>query len=496
MKFVDLVQDQNVHVNLKYLNSDVQIEHITCDSREIKPGWAFAAIKGHQSDGTKFIPEALAAGAAAVFCDHDIVLPLDIPNALLYDSRNTIALLARNLYDKPDLKLAMIGVTGTNGKTTTTTIIRQLMHLSMQKCGLIGGVVNISGNQETTSKLTTPDGPTFYRLLKASVDAGDTMVAVEVSSHSLMLSRVYGACFQVGIFTNLTQDHLDFHCDMESYFQAKIKLFLQCKTGLINIDDPFGNRILANGNYLSYGLDKSATYRASNLVFQPNYTVFNLTTPIGSWVVKSPLFGMFNVYNLLAALASLAESDFDLNDLLRLVPKITGAPGRLEQVNCGQPFKVIIDYAHTPDAIEKLMVEGRRILANSNGRLHVLFGCGGDRDRGKRPLMARTVADGSDVIWHTSDNSRWENPEAIMDDGECGILKEIKEDKNCYHRIADRSAAIAAAVNDCRPGDLLLLVGKGHEAYQEIMGIRHAYSDKETVRAALMSLNIIDKYRK
>jgi UDP-N-acetylmuramoyl-L-alanyl-D-glutamate--2,6-diaminopimelate ligase len=396
-----------------------------------------------------------------------------------------MALLARRLYGEPDLALALIGVTGTNGKTTTTTLMRQLLRGAGLGCGLMGTVMNAAGDWEETAALTTPESPVVYRWLKTSADAGDAAVAMEVSSHSVAQDRVFGARFRVGLFTNLTQDHLDFHGDMESYFQAKARLFLQCAKGLANADDPFGRRLLAaHAGLLSYAVDREAHYRALDLALTPTGTRFRLATPAGDREVRSPLLGRFNVYNLLAALAALREAGFDLDRLLEAVPGVTGAPGRLDRVDRGQPFGVLVDYAHTPDALEKLLAEGRRLLP-PGGRLHVLFGCGGERDRTKRPIMARAVAGSADVIWHTSDNARREDPERILDDGAEGIPEPLRRDPARYHRITDRALAVAAAVAACRPGDLLLVAGKGHEPYMDLMGIKHPYSDREAVEAVL-----------
>jgi UDP-N-acetylmuramoyl-L-alanyl-D-glutamate--2,6-diaminopimelate ligase len=490
MKFIDWMRDEDVRGADRPPAGEAQVEHITCDSREVKPGWAFVALKGEKVDGAAFVPAVLEQGAAAILSDRELPLPAQVPFARLGDGRRTMALLARKLYGEPDQALALIGVTGTNGKTTTTTLIRQLLRLSGRGCGLMGSVLNAAGDREEAALLTTPESPVFYRWLKDSVDAGDAAVAVEVSSHSLMLARVHGAGFKVGLFTNLTQDHLDFHLDMESYFQAKARLFLQCGRGLVNADDPYGRRLLAaDDGLLSYAVDSPADYRITDLALSPTGTSFRLATPGGAWTVASPLLGRFNAYNLLAALAALAEAGFDLEPLLAALPGVTGAPGRLDRVDCGQPFGVLVDYAHTPDALEKLLTEGKRLLP-PGGRLHVLFGCGGSRDRSKRPIMARTVAAGADVIWHTSDNTRYEEPEPIMDDGAEGIPEALRLDPARYHRITDRALAVAAAIADCRPGDLLLLAGKGHEPYQDVMGVKHPYSDRAAVEAALQGREI------
>ena len=269
-----------------------------------------------------------------------------------------------------------------------------------------------------------------------------------------------------------------------SGFEAKARLRTQSDRFLVNVDDPCGRRLLEGGRCWGYALDCEADYRVTDLVLGPTGTRFRLRCLQGDFAVDSPLLGRFNAYNLLAALAACAEAGFDLNRLVPAVAKVTGAPGRLERVDCGQPFGVMVDYAHTPDALEKLLTEGRRLLP-VGGRLHVLFGCGGDRDRTKRPLMAAAVAAGADVLWHTSDNPRTEDPELILDDAAPGIPEALRRDPARYHRNADRRKSVGQALADCRPGDLLLLAGKGHEPYQEIHGVKHPYSDRSAVEAAL-----------
>jgi len=464
---------------------DVEVVDLTSDSREVGPGWVFLALKGEKADGASFVPQALAQGACAVISDG----PEDVPEGVamctfLADPRLRMAEMARRVHGTPDEHLALIGVTGTNGKTTTSTLIRQLLRGAGIGCGLIGTVLNAAGDLQEEAIRTTPESPTFYRWLRRSVDAGDAASAVEVSSHALCLGRVHGALFKVGVFTNLTQDHLDYHGTLEAYFDAKALLRNQSGRFLVNADDPYGRRLLEGGRCWSYAIDHEADYRLTDLVLGPTGTRFTLHGLQGTFPVDSPLLGRFNAYNLLAALAACAEAGFDLNLLVPVVPQVTGAPGRLERVDCGQPFGVMVDYAHTPDALEKLLAEGRRLLPQ-DGRLHVLFGCGGDRDRAKRPLMAAAVAAGADVLWHTSDNPRTEDPERILDDAAPGIPESIRGNAARYHRNADRRAAVAQALADCRPGDLLLLAGKGHEPYQEIHGVKYPYSDRSAVEAVL-----------
>ncbi|HEY3400016.1 MAG TPA: UDP-N-acetylmuramoyl-L-alanyl-D-glutamate--2,6-diaminopimelate ligase [Geothrix sp.] len=467
---------------------DVEVLDLTSDSREVGPDWAFLALKGEQTDGAAFVPQALKQGACAVISASVVNAPEPIATCTFTgDPRLQMAELARRLHGAPDERLALIGVTGTNGKTTTTTIIRQLLRGAGIGCGLVGTVLNAAGEMEEEAVRTTPESPAFYRWLRRSLDAGDAASAVEVSSHALCLGRVHGARFKVGVFTNLTQDHLDYHGTLEAYFEAKHRLVAQCDRFLVNADDPWGRGLLEREGHVSYAVDRPACYRAHGLELGPTGTRFTLHSAKGSWEVQSPLLGRFNVYNLLAALAACAEAGFDLDRLVPAVPKVTGAPGRLERVDCGQPFGVMVDYAHTPDALEKLLAEGRRLLP-PGGRLHVLFGCGGDRDRAKRPLMAAAVAAGADVLWHTSDNPRTEDPERILDDAAPGVPEVLRMDRARYHRNADRRETVRQALADCRPGDLLLLAGKGHEPYQEIHGVKHLYSDRAAVEAALGAL--------
>ncbi|HWQ10597.1 MAG TPA: UDP-N-acetylmuramoyl-L-alanyl-D-glutamate--2,6-diaminopimelate ligase, partial [Holophaga sp.] len=363
---------------------DVRIDGLACDSREILPGWCFVALKGEKADGADHVLKALQSGAVAILADRDLPVPEGVPFARLDHPREDMALAARLVYGCPDLAFPVIAVTGTNGKTTTTTLLRQLFRGAEKGCGLIGTVFNAAGDEEVEAIRTSPESPVFYRWLRRSLDAGDAALAIEASSHALCMARLHGARFKLGVFTNLTQDHLDYHGDMASYFQAKARLFLQTDRGLVNADDPYGKRLLAerpgDAVFRSYGIDDEADYRAEDLQLSPVGTRFRLRTPGGTWTVDSPLLGRFNVYSLLAALAAVAEAGFELDGFLKAVPGLAGAPGRLDRVDCGQPYGVMVDYAHTPDALEKLLAEGRRLLA-PGGRLHVLFGCGGDRDR-------------------------------------------------------------------------------------------------------------------
>ena len=461
---------------------DLDVVDLSCDSQEIQPGWAFVALKGEKTDGVAFIPQALERGATTILSESPAQVPEGIAFARLTEGRFTMGHLAKRLQGDPDESLILIGVTGTNGKTTTTTLIRQILRGAGIGCGLVGTVLNAAGDLEEEAVRTTPESPSFYRWLHRSVEVGDQASAVEVSSIGLDRGRVAGARFKVGVFTNLTQDHLDYHGTMEAYFAAKRKLADQCARMLVNADDAHGRRWLEEAGHVSYAIDRPACYRASGLDLGPTGTRFILHSALGRWPIESPLLGRFNAYNLLAALAACVEAGFDLDALLPAVKGVTGAPGRLERVDCGQLFGVMVDYAHTPDALEKLIEEGKRLLS-PGGRLHVLFGCGGERDRTKRPLMAEAVAKGADVIWLTSDNPRNEDPEHILDDAEPGIPEPIQKDATRFHRNADRAEMVREALRDCRSGDLLLLAGKGHEPYQEVGGRKIQYSDRSAVES-------------
>jgi len=463
---------------------DLEVHDLTCDSREARAGWGFVALRGERTDGHTFVPKVLEAGGQVIFSEDALPLPLGCGGAVLTNPRRDMAHLARKVYDAPDEALALIGVTGTNGKTTTTMLIRQLLLAQGMGCGLVGTVELAAGSHREEATRTSPESPVFFRWIRRAVAAGDAAMAVEVSSHALCLDRVHGARFKVGLFTNLTQDHLDYHGTLEAYFQAKAGLFDQCERGLVNADDAYGRRLIETRGLRSYAIDVPADYRAESLNLSPTGTRFTLCSPQGSFAISSPLLGRFNAYNLLSALAALGEAGFDLEALAQAAPQVKGAPGRLERVDVGQAFGVMVDYAHTPDALEKLLAAGKDLLP-PGGRLHVLFGCGGDRDRGKRPLMAAAVAAGADVIWHSSDNTRTEDPERILDDGAQGIPEAVRRDPDRYHRIADRALAVEAALKACRKGDLLLLAGKGHEPYQDVMGIKHPYSDRAAVETLL-----------
>ncbi|HZU52665.1 MAG TPA: Mur ligase family protein, partial [Holophagaceae bacterium] len=323
MKFSELIKGLDIR---GVQGPDVEVVDLSCDSREIKPGWAFVALKGEKVDGVSFVPQVAGQGASAIFSESPMEAPTGLAWARLEEGRFTMGRLAKRVHGDPDENLALIGVTGTNGKTTTTTIIRQLLRGAGIGCGLVGTVLNAAGDVEEEAVRTTPESPSFYRWLRRSVEAGDQASAVEVSSIGLDLGRVAGAKFKVGVFTNLTQDHLDFHGTMEAYFESKKRLIAQCDRFLVNADDPYGRALLAEGRFLGYGIEHGADYHATDLDLGPTGTRFALHAPSGIWPVESPLLGRFNAYNLLAALAACAEAGFDIAGLLPAIAGVRGAP--------------------------------------------------------------------------------------------------------------------------------------------------------------------------
>jgi UDP-N-acetylmuramoyl-L-alanyl-D-glutamate--2,6-diaminopimelate ligase len=478
LKLSDLVK--GLHVENPKQTLDPTILGITHDSRKVNKGFLFVSLKGQSFNGNQFIAQAIEKGCVGVISEDEVSVPPEIVLLVIKNLRSIMAQLAKRFYSCPDQSLKLIGVTGTNGKTTTTTLVQQLLTLSGYSCGLIGTVENIVGGVSMDSIRTTPESTDFFSFLRQSCDTGDHYVSTEVSSIGLEMSRVEGAQFAVGAFTNLTHDHLDFHKDMESYFNSKAKLMQQSNKFIINVDDPYVQRLKTSRSALTLGMDSNADYHISGLCLSPTDTEFHFRTPKGSYFFRSPLLGRFNVYNLAFALAIYSELGLEIGRLQPVLDRLVGAKGRFERIKTpsNQTFGVLVDYAHTPDALEKICTEGKKLIL-SGSRLHVLFGCGGNRDKTKRSEMARIVSNHADVIWHTSDNPRDEDIESILDDAAAGLSSVIINNASSYHRIPDRSQAVEFAINDLRHGDLLILAGKGHENYQEIKGVKYPYNDKD-----------------
>lgn len=468
----------------------IPVKGLHYDSRQVQPGFIFVCIKGFQADGHNFIKDALLRGAAGVVLQEEVTLPPGVAWARVRDSREALAKMAARFYGYPSEQLFLCGVTGTNGKTTTTHLIETIMRASGQKTGLIGTVWNKIGEQVLPVAHTTPESLDLQAMLREMVDAGVRAVAMEVSSHGLVLQRVASCQFDAAVFTNLTQDHLDFHQTMEQYLEAKSLLFKGLGRGrskkrpcygVVNLDDPAGREIAHRTAVpvVTYGIKEPAMIRAEDVRLQPRSSAFTLAWGKRKLPINLPLAGEFNVYNSLAAVAVGLEEGIDPELIKGALEQVKGVPGRFEQVDAGQQFTVIVDYAHTPDGLENVLQTARAI---KQGRLITVFGCGGDRDAGKRPEMGRIAGELSDLCVITSDNPRSEDPEQIARQIEAGI-KEVAGAS--YTLLIDRRQAIAWALHEAREGDLVVIAGKGHETYQIVGDRRFPFDDRQVAREIL-----------
>ena len=468
-----------------------EIKGITCDSRQVRPGFLFVAVKGFTSDGHEYIGQAVRQGAAAVIAEREVELFTETDWALVADTRRVLALLAARFYGHPSSKMKMVGVTGTNGKTTTTNLVASVLDAAGQKVGLIGTIHNRIGEKILPVTHTTPESADLQHLLARMAGEGVETCVMEVSSHALALHRVEGCEFDVAIFTNLTQDHLDFHRDMEGYLDAKLKLFSSLaapgghktkKDAVINADDPFAGRFIkaTGGTVHTYGIHDFADVRAEDIQVFASGVRFTVRGKWGCWPLALKLTGMFNVYNALGAFTALAAMGVPPETIKDVLENTAGVPGRFELVNAGQDFSVIVDYAHTPDGLENILKTARQI---AKGRLITVFGCGGDRDRTKRPLMGGIAAGYSDFSILTSDNPRTEDPITILRQIEEGVR--AAAGKGGYAVEPDRRTAIRLAVGMAHRGDVVVIAGKGHEDYQIIGTQKFPFDDRLEAAAAL-----------
>ena len=459
---------------------DKQVTSICYDSRRADSGSLFVAIRGERVDGHDFIAEAVDRGAVGVVCQKEVASHR-VASVVVDDSRAALARLAATFYGEPSRKLRMIGVTGTNGKTTTTFLIKHLLQRANQKTGLIGTVSYEIGERVLPAYRTTPESLELQELLAQCVDAGCAGVVMEVSSHALAQDRASEIDFDVAVFTNLTQDHLDFHHGMKDYFEAKSRLFegvrsgrKKSRVGIVNVDDPYGQQLIARfGKELSivtYGMGARAEFRASNFKVEMSGTSYQLDTRDKSYLVRLPLIGRFNIYNSLAALASVHALGVDVRSSVLALSRAPQVPGRLEAVPAKRQFQVFVDYAHTDDALLNVLRTCRDLNPN---RLVLVFGCGGDRDRAKRALMGAAADQYADYAIITSDNPRTEDPEAIIRQIEAGFRH------GRYEKIVDRRAAISRAISMAGPRDIVLIAGKGHEKYQEFGHCTVPFDDVE-----------------
>ncbi len=448
-----------------------EITGLAYDSRAVAPGDLFFCVSGFRSDGHAFAPQALAAGAAALVTERP--LGLGVPELIVPSVRAAMAPMASRFYGEPSHELAVVGVTGTNGKTTSAYLIRALLESCGRQCGLLGTVKSVIGGEDRAVERTTPEAIDLQADLRAMLDGGDVACAIEVSSHALELGRADATSFAAALFTNLTQDHLDFHPTMEDYFLAKRRLFLPPAgpapgVSVVNTGDPYGRRLAEElGEVLSFAVDGPAEYSASELECSFEGCRLRLRTPAGEHRLQLPMPGRFNVANALGALAVAHALGCPLEQLLEALERGVRVPGRFEPVDEGQDFAVIVDYAHTPDSLENVLCAAADLL-DGDARLICVFGAGGDRDRGKRPLMGRAAAELADVVVVTSDNPRSEDPEAIITEIFTGI-DDAGSRRNGYtaNAVTDRREAIALALSDAREGDIVVIAGKGHEQGQE-----------------------------
>lgn len=474
MKLSQLTEDINI-VRLE-AEPELEVSGISYDSRKVKRGDAFVAISGFETDGYKYIPSAIANGAAVIICDR--APQEDIPYVLVEDCRYALAIMSKNYFGAPAESMKVIGITGTNGKTTTTYLLKHLLeHTLGAKVGLVGTNGNMIGDEFIHTERTTPESFELQQLFREMADAGCTHVVMEVSSHSLVLNRVAGIRFAVGAFTNLTQDHLDFHHTMQAYAEAKAKLFGVCGVGCINADDAWSGVMTkdAKCDILRYSADgKDAELTAKNIKFMPSAVEFRARFKGESADVRLAIPGKFSVYNALNTIAIGLALGISLADCAEAMSSAHGVKGRMEVVPTDGDYTVLIDYAHTPDALENAL---KALKAVTKARVVVLFGCGGDRDRTKRPIMGGIAADNADFVIVTSDNPRTEEPQAIVDEILCGL-----EGKSTPHiAICDRVEAIKWAIDNHRPNDVILLAGKGHEDYQVVGHEKHHMDEREIV---------------
>ena len=474
MKLQELLK--NVAVLESTAAGNTEIREVRYDSRAVQPGDLFVAIRGYATDGHKYIAKALEQGAAAVVCEE---APEGAPAVVVENSRRALAEIAANRFDHPADSMVMLGVTGTNGKTTTTYLVKHMLEDAGHKVGLIGTNQNLIGEEVIETERTTPESYELHALFARMRDAGCTHVIMEVSSHSLVLDRVHGIPFAVGAFTNLTQDHLDFHKTMEQYRKAKAMLFSISDKGVINLDDNAAQAMLADAKCpcLTFSCEKDAAdLTAKNIHLYADGVEFVATTKGELARVKLPIPGHFSVENALAALGIVLQIGMSLSDAAHSLATATGVKGRVEVVPTDTDYTVLIDYAHTPDGVENVL---RAVRGFAKGRVIALFGCGGDRDRTKRPKMGKIAADLADFCVVTSDNPRTEDPKAIIDD----ILEGMKDTKTPMQVIVDRSEAIHWALAHAKKDDVIVLMGKGHETYQEVNHVKHHMDEREIVAA-------------
>lgn len=470
-------------------NINIEINNLKVDSRNVEQDDLFICLPGFVSDGHEYAQKAIDNGAVAVMCERE--LSVEVPQIIVKDVRFAMAVLSDKFYNHPSTRLNVIGVTGTNGKTTTTHLIDKILTDQQHITGLIGTIKMKIGEEVLSVKNTTPDAIELHKNLDKMINVRSDYAIMEVSSHALNMGRVRGIDFNIAVFTNLTQDHLDYHETMDKYREAKGLLFSQLgnmygkstKFAVLNADDiasQYFNKITA-AQIITYGIDNEADVRASNLLITGRGTSFKLDSFKGSIDINLKMIGKFNVYNMLAAITVSLIENIPLEKIKKSIEDIVGVDGRFELVSLNQNFTVIVDYAHTPDGLENVLNAIKEFVS---GKIYCVFGAGGDRDKTKRPLMGKIAIENSDVVIVTSDNPRSDNPEEIIKDIVVGI-GESKNKQSKYITITDRRKAIEYAINNADKNDVVIIAGKGHETYQILHDKIIHFDDREVAREAI-----------
>ena len=503
MKLGDLLTVMGLNMIIPPVRLEQDVKEIVYDSRKVTPGSLFVAIRGFRLDGHEFIGQAVNKGAIAIIAERDGIVEEGIPVEVIRvpDSRVALARIAAAYYRNPSQKLKLIGITGTKGKTTTSYLVKSIIEAAGHKSGLIGTIDHRVVDKVYPALNTTPESLDIQKLLREMVDAGCGYCVMEVSSHSLALGRTTDCVFETAVFTNLKQDHLDFHHDMKSYFHAKLRLFTGLasdKAVVVNTDEPRSQDIIlqTNAMVMTFGMSEQSDIHPMAAIGQNiNGLSFSVCTPQGVLSVNSSLVGKYNVYNILAAIGVGVSLGFNLKNIAQGIEIMKAVPGRMEKVDQGQQFGVVVDYAHTEDSLRQLLDAVREM---ARGMVITLFGCGGDRDKSKRPKMGAVAIESSDVCIVTSDNPRSEDPLAIINEIETGMTalgRKIEageafpvavSGRKPYYIIPDRREAISVAIRMAQPGDVVVLAGKGHEDYQIIGERRVHFDDREIAREEIL----------
>lgn len=487
MKLAEILSSIDFYETAGPIDENLEISNMEVDSRDVTPNSLFVCIKGQTVDGHDFAAQAADKGAVALLAEKKIETAL--PLIIVKDTSRALAMIGAHFYHYPTGELPLIGITGTNGKTTVSYLLESIFNKHSKKTGVIGTIQMKIGNHAYPVQNTTPHALFLQKTFHDMRNQGVEQAIMEVSSHALDQGRVYGCDYDIAVFTNLSQDHLDYHKDMDDYLRAKSLLFSQLgnsyskkkkKYAVINADDDSCELLMKSTaqQVLTYACENDADITADNIALHAGGTTFRLSTPVGETTINSRLIGLFNVYNMLAACGAAVASKVPLAHIKSALEEIPGVNGRFEPVDCGQNFTVIVDYAHTPDSLENVLLTAKEF---AKGDVYVVVGCGGDRDRSKRPLMAQIAVKYGDHVLFTSDNPRTEDPEAILSDMVAGV----KDSPAIYEVVVSRDQAISEAINRAKKDDVILIAGKGHETYQQIGLEKHHFDDREIAAAAI-----------